>query len=121
MKLGYNVLTPYGDCERYDFVVDVNGTFIRVQAKTSSTDDDGASFQFSGRSNHRREGRIIYHHYTSDEIDYFVTSFKDKTYLIPVEECGATKRLRLQPAKNGQTRGVVWAKDYELEEVVKKW
>ena len=23
MKLGYNVLTPYGDCERYDFVVDV--------------------------------------------------------------------------------------------------
>ena len=28
MKLGYNVLTPYGDCERYDFVVDNNGKFF---------------------------------------------------------------------------------------------
>ena len=33
MKLGYNVLTPYGDCERYDFVVDANNKFIKVQAK----------------------------------------------------------------------------------------
>ena len=60
MKLGYNVLTPYGDCERYDFVVDVNGKFIRVQSKTSRTTDDGASFGFSGRSCNRKEGRIIH-------------------------------------------------------------
>ena len=25
IKAGYNVLTPYGDCERYDFVVDNKG------------------------------------------------------------------------------------------------
>ena len=30
MKLGYNVLTPYGDCERYDFVVDVNGKLLKM-------------------------------------------------------------------------------------------
>ena len=41
-RLGYNVLTPYGDSERYDFVVDVNGKFIRIQAKRSKTDDSGA-------------------------------------------------------------------------------
>ena len=28
IKLGYNVLTPYGDCERYDYVVDANGKFL---------------------------------------------------------------------------------------------
>ena len=121
MKLGYNILTPYGDCERYDFVVDVNGEFIRVQSKTSHSDDDGASFTFSGRSCNRKDGKIVHHKYTNNEIDYFATTFNDKCYLIPVEECGADKRLRIIPAKNGQTRGVAYAKDYELEEVTKKW
>lgn len=120
-KLGYNVLTPYGDCERYDFVVDVNGEFIKIQAKTSRTEDDGASFVFSGRSCHRKDGKIVHHQYTSEEIDYFVTTFNGKCYLIPVGECGADKRLRILPTKNGQVRGITWAKDYELEEVVKNW
>ena len=121
MKLGYNVLTPYGDCERYDFVVDVNGKFIRVQAKTSSTEDNGASFKFSCRSCNRKDGKIVHHTYSNEEIDYFVTAFNGKCYLIPVEECGADKRLRILPTKNGQVRGITWAKDYELEEVVKNW
>lgn len=121
MKLGYNVLTPYGDCERYDFVVDVNGKFLRIQSKTSRSTDDGASFSFNGRSCNRKDGKIVHHKYTNDEIDYFVTSFNGKVYLIPVEECGAEKRLRILPPKNGQVRGITWAKDYELEEVVKTW
>ena len=121
MKLGYNVLTPYGDCERYDYVVDVGGKFIKIQCKTASTEDDGASFKFSCRSSNRREGKIIHHQYSKDEIDYFVTCFDNQCYLIPVEECGTDKRLRLLPAKNGQTRGITWAKDYRLEEVVKGW
>lgn len=121
LKLGYNVLTPYGDCERYDFVVDANGKFIRVQSKTSSTEDNGASFHFSCRSCNRKDGKIIHHLYTNEEIDYFATFFNGKCYLVPVEECGVDKRLRILPAKNGQVRGVTWAKDYELEEVVKNW
>lgn len=121
LKLGYNVLTPYGDCERYDFVVDVNGRFIKIQAKTSSTQDDGASFKFSCRSCNRKDGKIIHRSYSNDEIDYFITLFNGKCYLIPVEECGTDKRLRILPAKNGQVRGITWAKDYELEEVIKNW
>lgn len=121
IKQGYNVLTPYGDCERYDFVVDANGKFIRIQSKTSSSDDNGASFKFSGRSCNRKDGKIIHHQYTNEEIDYFSTIFDGKCYLIPVEECGSDKRLRILPTKNGQTRGISWAKNYELEEVVKNW
>ena len=121
IKQGYNVLTPYGDCERYDFVVDVNGKFIRIQSKTSSSDDNGASFKFSGRSCNRKDGKIIHHQYTNEEIDYFSTIFDGKCYLIPVEDCGGDKRLRILPAKNGQVKGITWAKDYELEEVVKNW
>ena len=121
LKFGYNVLTPYGDCERYDYVVDANGKFFRIQSKTSRTKDDGASFYFSCRSCNRKDGKIIHHMYTNDEIDYFATSFNDKCYLIPVEECGTEKILRILPAKNGQTKGIDWAKDYELEEVIKNW
>ena len=106
IRLGYNVLTPYGDCERYDFVVDVNGKFVRIQSKTSKTNDDGASFSFSGRSCHRQNGKIIHHQYTSEEIDYFATSFNGKCYLIPVEECGAEKSLRIFPPKNEQSQRI---------------
>lgn len=121
LKLGYNVLTPYGDCERYDFVVDANGKFIRVQSKTSHSEDGGASFKFSCRSSNRLNGKIVHHSYTNKEIDYFATTFENQCYLIPVEECGSDKKLRLLPTKNNQTRGITWAKDYKLEEVVKTW
>lgn len=122
LKQGYNVLTPYGDCERYDFVVDSGERFFKVQAKTSHSDDDGASFKFSCRSCSRKEGKTISHPYTNEEIDYFVTTFNGKTYVIPVEECGSVdKRLRILPTKNGQVRGITWAEHYELEEVVKRW
>lgn len=119
MKLGYNVLTPYGDCERYDFVVDKDNKFYKIQSKTSSSDDNGASFKFSCRSCNRKDGNIVHHSYTKEEIDYFITFFNGKAYLIPVEECGSDKKLRLEPTKNGQIRGITWAKDYELEEVIK--
>ena len=119
MKLGYNVLTPYGDCERYDFVVDKDNKFYKIQSKTSSSDDNGASFKFSCRSCYRKDGNIVHHSYTKEEIDYFITFFNGKAYLIPVEECGSDKKLRLEPTKNGQVRGITWAKDYELEEVIK--
>lgn len=121
MKNGYNILIPYGDCERYDFVVDVKGKFVRIQCKTSKSDDNGASFQFSGRSCNRKDGKIIHHQYTNEEIDYFITIFNGQCYLVPVNECGADKRLRILPAKNGQVKGITWAKNYELEEVIKNW
>lgn len=121
IKLGYNVLTPYGDCERYDYVVDANGKFLRIQSKTSNTEDKGASFKFSCRSSNRKEGKIVHRTYTNEEIDYFATCFNGKCYLIPVEECGGDKKLRILPTKNNQIKGIAWAKDYELEEVIKNW
>lgn len=120
IKLGYNVLIPYGDCERYDFVVDKEGKLYKIQSKTSSSDNNGKSFKFSCRTCNRKDGNIVHHIYTKEEIDYFITTFNGKVYLVPVEECGSDKRLRLEPTQNSQERGVSWAKDYELENVIKK-
>jgi hypothetical protein len=120
MKAGYNVLIPYGDCERYDFVVDVNGKFYKIQVKTAhSLDDENSGFIFSCRSSHRVNGKTVNEKYLADEIDYFATIFNGQCYVIPQKECGAEKRLRLTPPKNGQTRGVSFAKDYELEVIIK--
>lgn len=122
LKQGYNVLTPYGDCERYDFVADVNGNFLKVQVKTSHLEDDGAKIVFSTDSTHRTDGKIVHHPYTKDEVDYLATSFDGIAYLIPIEEVSKReKSLRLLPTKNGQTKGIAFAKDYVLEEVVKNW
>ena len=119
MKQGFNVLTPYGDCERYDFVVDINDKFYKIQCKTSHSDDENASFKFECRSSRSNANKTTHFSYSKDEIDYFATIFNGKCYLIPVEECGCDKRLRLLPTKNGQIRGVCWAKNYELEEMIK--
>ena len=52
------------------------------------------------------------------EADYFGVYSPEtgKVYLVPVEEapvCSAG-RLRLNPTKNNQQKGVKWAKDYEI-------
>lgn len=122
IKAGYNVLTPYGDCERYDFVVDINGNFIKIQCKTShAIDDNNNGFVFHCRSTHRVNGKCVNEKYKSNEIDYFATYFDEKCYLIPQKECGAEKRIRFTPPETGQTRGVNYASDYELEVIINKY
>lgn len=121
LQLGYNVLTPYGDCERYDFVADVNGKFVKIQVKSSKVSDDETKFSFNTASTHYSDGKCVHHSYSKEDIDYFATVYNNQVYLIPVEECSTrSQSLRLTPAKNGQTRGVKWAKDYRLEEVIKE-
>ena len=122
LKLGYNVLTPYGDCERYDFVVDIQNMLYKIQVKTANINhiEDGyIEFQTSNKTT--RNGTFVRHRYTKEEIDYFMTCYQGQCYLIPVEECSALeKRLRFIPPKNGQTKGITFATEYELEKVVQK-
>ena len=53
---------------------------------------------------------------------YCEMSFREeKSYLIPIEECGgAEKNLRLVPPKNGQVKGINFAKNYIAKEVLKR-
>lgn len=121
LKLGYNILTPYGDCERYDFVVDINGQLLKIQVKTSSTSHiDEGYIVFKCANKTTCNGSFVRHRYDKEQIDYFMTSHEGKCYLIPVEECSTEKRLRFVPPKNGQTKGITFAEDYELEKVVTK-
>ena len=122
MKYGYSVLTPYGDCDRYDYAIDVDGKFYRIQSKTAVSEDNGDSFCIYCKSSNRISGKRVNKPYTKGEIDYFATSFKGQNYLIPVEKAGTSSfRLRINPAKNGQTTGVNWANDYKIETIIESW
>lgn len=122
VKLGYNILTPYGDCERYDFVVDIEGKLQKIQVKTSrpSRFSEGA-ITFNTSSQTTKEGKMVHHSYDKTQIDYFMTFYNNQAYLIPVQECSTReKTLRFEPPKNGQIKGITFAQDYELEKVVEK-
>ena len=120
LKLGYNVLTPYGDCERYDFVADVNNKFYKIQVKTANTSHLEEGFiSIHCESTTRSNGKLVHNQYSEDEIDFFATFYDGRCYLIPINECSTIKRLRFTPPKNGQIKGITFAKDYELQEVIK--
>ena len=123
LRLGYNVLTPYGDCERYDFVVDINNCLYKVQVKSANTNHiDEGYIEFRTSNKTTQNGIVVHHSYTKEQIDYFMTSYNNQCYLIPVEECSnnSLKRLRFTTPKNGQEQEITFAADYELETEVDK-
>ena len=117
-RLGYQVSIPFGDRERYDQIWDIRGKLIRVQVKTAHLEPDEHSISFSCRSSRRDKGKCKNTRYSKDEIDYFATVWQGKCYLVPVEETSNAKVLRFSPPKNGQIKGITFAKDYEVEKVL---
>ena len=47
--------------------------------------------------------------------------YNNQCFLVPREICGKrNQRLRLVPTLNGQTKGIVFAKDYYLQDIIAK-
>lgn len=115
---GYQVCKPLVSDSRYDFVVDINHTFYRIQVKTSSLSIDGDYIEFKTQSSHTNTKKTVYHSYSKEEVDYFATIFNHQCYLVPIEQVGSRSfRLRLKPTKNGQTKNINFAKDFKLENI----
>ena len=119
MAEGCGVSIPYGDNSKYDFIADINGKLLKIQVKTSSFKDENA-IQFSCRITHVNCAGVKNERYTSDDIDYFATYWNNQCYLIPIAESSVTKTLRFAPPKNGQTKGISFASEYELAKQLSK-
>ncbi len=112
VRAGYKPLIPFGSGGPYDIVVDDGAKFLRVQCKTGRLLEEGVVF-FPTASWCRN---LSYRSYRGD-VDLFGVYCADteQVYLVPIADVPEkAASLRVVPPKNGQTRGVRWAKDYVI-------
>ena len=112
-ELGYQCSIPYGENSRYDFIADINGKLLKIQCKTSHEVESGV-IEFSCRSCRSNTQSNLQRKYTANEVDYFCTYWDNMCYLVPINECSVSKKLRFIPPKNEQKVGITFASDYEL-------
>ncbi|MDB4278124.1 group I intron-associated PD-(D/E)XK endonuclease [Deltaproteobacteria bacterium] len=113
---GKVVLQPFGDNQRYDLVIDEDGTFVRIQCKTGRLREGAVRFNTCSNHGHRGKESRTYH----GQADLFGVFCPDnnKVYLVPVKEMpGYEGALRTVPTKNGQTKGIRFASKYEFSPV----
>ena len=116
-KLGITVSIPFGESAPYDIVADINGRLYKIQCK-SSTFEDGC-ISFSCKTVHYNTKFRKTESYIG-KIDFFMTYYGQKCYLVPIERCLnlSSKRLRVSKAKNNQTKNISLAEDYELQKII---
>ena len=119
LKLGILVSKPLVQSSKYDFIVDINHKLYKIQVKTS-TFKENAYLQFTTHTSHTNTQGTLNLSYSKDDVDFFATMYENQCYLIPFELCGKrAQRLRFIPTKNKQTEGILFVKDYHLEDIVK--
>lgn len=114
LRAGKVVLQPFGDNQRYDLVVDEDGTFIRVQCKTGRLVEGTIAFECCSSSVHRGGTKKGY----EGQADVFAVYSPDldKVFIVPVSDAPSRScRLRLEAPKNGQSKGVRMASDYDFD------
>jgi hypothetical protein len=89
--LGFGVAKPWGDSERYDFLLDSgHGDFWRVQVKST---------QRYAESRYRVKAAGWKATYTRDEIDFLVAWIipENLWYVVPIHAFASRKNLRFYP------------------------
>ena len=119
LKLGILISKPMVQSSKYDFVADIGHKLYKIQVKTGTFKED-AFLEFATSTSHTNTQGTLNLSYSEKDVDFFATMHDGQCYLIPFELCGKrAQRIRFVPTKNGQTKGILFAKDYHLEDVVK--
>lgn len=119
LQLGILVSKPLVQSSRYDFVVDINSKLYKIQVKTCHLVTDASGIEFATSTSHTNTQGTLNLSYSANDVDFFATIYNNQCYLIPYALCGKrAQKLRLVPTKNGQTSGILFAKDYYLENII---
>lgn len=117
IELGISVAIPFGDNDRYDLIIDYKG-LKKIQVKYSSQQDSPGSVIFKTSSSTNHTTNKHYSTYEND-IDGFLlyNSITDEVYYLPIETIGNKKTItiRMEPAKNNQTKNCIMAQDVLAE------
>jgi prevent-host-death family protein len=116
IKLGLEVLRPFGEGRRYDLVIDNGQRLLRAQVKWGQLRDDHLVVRTS-TSRHTPRG-YVRTTYASDEIEGFAVHCEHLAacYWLPIEEFAGQSyvHLRLGATRNGQRGSIRWAAEYPL-------
>lgn len=117
-KRGYGVLIPHGDFAKYDLVVERNGKFERVQVKSVTPTNDvlivpTKTMNFATGVENNRSRQVKYNEGDFDWLAVY-DLLNHNVYFVPAVEAinRSSINLRLQPAKNLQTKGIKMAVDF---------
>ena len=112
-RRGEVVLTPFGDNQRYDLVIDEGGNFTRVQVKTAREVEDG-KVVFDTAGNHTNTKGTTSKPYDKSEIDVFIAynPKRDVMYRVSVEDAPNQSMIIRHKAKQNQPT-IKWAEDYQ--------
>lgn len=112
IKLGFPVLLPFGNNQKYDLVYEHDGKLLKAQVKTGRLLNGTVQFNtcsvngFTGR-------RTTY----EDAVDVFFVycSNLDTVYRVPIEFCTkSVMALRVEEPKGGPKTTINWARDFVL-------
>jgi hypothetical protein len=94
-SLGFGVVKPWGDSERYDFILDSGGRLWRVQLKSTSV-VHARGYEVQAIYGVYGEGKAGY---TAEDIDVLVVHIPpcDVWYVLPVDVIALSKNLRFYP------------------------
>jgi hypothetical protein len=112
----YKVLKPFGDNYQYDLVVDNGQGFKKIQCKSAVYHKDKGVITCVLQRKEYVDKKYINVPYRKEDVDYFALYCRDldKAYLFPFKENMSTITLRVDPPKNNQSKGVVYAKEFEF-------
>ena len=91
-RLKFGVACPWGDSDRYDFIVDVGKKLWKVQVKSAHRVGEDGTYSFRAHGSSMAA-------YGADEIDVLVAYVVPENvwYVFPVRELGGLRSLKLFP------------------------
>lgn len=93
LRYGFDISIPSYNASKYDLIVDTGLELLKIQVKKSIS-NSFSSFTFSCTTQNVKSSTKAKHKYTKEEIDYFATVWKDKLYLIPIDEISIQKTIQ---------------------------
>jgi hypothetical protein len=119
-ETGVAMYVPFGENTRCDLIIDDGVRLSRVQCKTGRLRAGAVRFKTCSDYAHHPNPRSTSRDYQG-EIDYFAVYCRETggVFLVPIEDVPLRRQatLRVDPARNGQTRGIRLAAQYEVARV----
>ena len=97
LSKGYGVFVPVCDNQRYDLIIDINGSLKKVEVKTTTQKDKRGNFTVTLKTCGGNQSFHIIKVFDKTSLDYlFILDSDGNEYLIPSDNVQSTTSLNLK-------------------------